>query len=94
MNKESVFNTVTMAKMHAKQGYLKKAAKIYQYLLEQDSGSKDINDALAEIERKKIENGHDMKTGTKSDNLASLFDEWFELIFKYKKYKKLKNLPD
>ncbi len=41
MNKESVFNTVAMAKIHAKQGYLDQAAEIYRYLLKQEPDRQD-----------------------------------------------------
>jgi len=83
MAEETLFYTMTMAKLYADQGHLAKAGKIYKYLLKQEPGRQDIIDALAEIGKKNAD---------LDENLSVLFSKWFDLIFTYNKLIKLKTL--
>ena len=73
--KDDVFYTRTMAKVYADQGNLSKAAEIYRYLKECEPESRDLMDALSDIER---------KLNKKSpDDLIKLFTRWIDLLLKY-----------
>ena len=84
MIKDDIFNTKTMAKVHAEQGNLGKAAEIYKYLLEQEPGRQDLIDALSEIEKKDFNKNR--------ENLSRLLSEWINLLLKYNGMQKLKKL--
>ena len=87
MNNDKVFYTKTMAKVHADQGNLEKAAEIYKYLIKKDPGRQDLMDALADIEKKRFEKD--------PSGLGDLFSTWIDLLFvqeQVRKLKKLKNL--
>ena len=63
MNPDDVFYTRTMAKVLKDQGNFRKAAKIYNYLLEREPGNPDLLDALSEIETQLIVKGSDDLVG-------------------------------
>jgi len=52
MSKEIGVYTETMAKVYAVQGHWGKAAEIYRHLLSETPTRKDLADALAEAEKK------------------------------------------
>jgi len=81
---DNVFYTRTMAKVHAGQGNLGKAAEIYKYLLKQEPGRQDLIDALSEIENKGFNEDQ--------ENLFMLFSEWIDLLLKYNKLQRLRKL--
>lgn len=85
MTGDEVFYTKTMAKIHADQGNLVKAAEIYKYLLKKAPGRQDLIDALAEIEKKLMERD--------PRDLLPLFGKWVQLSLKYNRIKKIKKLP-
>jgi len=70
-----------MAKVHADQGNLLKAAEIYRYLLECEPERRDLKDALSEIEGKLNEKS--------PDDLIKLFNRWMDLLLKYHNVQKL-----
>lgn len=74
MADDSDFNTVTMAKVFARQGLYDKAAEIYHKLLERDPDRNDLTEALSELEKIKAEKEKELKT-----TLVPLFSEWFDL---------------
>ena len=78
---EFTFYTQTMAKVYADQGNLKKAAKIYKYILKQYPDRIDIQNELFEIEaglkKKKLE------------DLVPLLVKWIDLMLKYDKLQRL-----
>ena len=84
MMEDNVFYTRTMAKVHAGQGNLGKAAEIYQYLLKQEPGRQDLIDALSDIENKGFNKDR--------ENLFMLFSEWADLLLKYNKLQRLRKL--
>jgi len=86
MIKDDVFYTRTMAKVHADQGNLEKAAEIYKYLLECEPGRQDLMDALSEIERKRFEKN--------SDRLESLLGRWVDLLLAHNRMQKLKKFKN
>ena len=84
MTRDEPFYTVTMARVHAQQGNLEEARRIYCYLLEKEPGRPDIVEALEALEA---------RDGQRSmDDLRPLFREWLDLIFRYNKTQKLKKL--
>ena len=87
MTRDTVFYTETMAKVHAGQGNLEKAAEIYRYLLERDPDRQDIKDALSEIEKPRLEKGT-----KKAADLAPLLGKWIDLVIHYNQLQKLKKL--
>ncbi len=89
MNSDTVFYTATMAKVHAKQGNLRKAAEIYRYLIKQEPGRLDIRRALVELE-KQIQRQHKTDLG----DLSRLIGRWIELAFSYNRLRKLKNIQN
>jgi tetratricopeptide (TPR) repeat protein len=74
MDEVSDLNTVTMAKIYARQGLYDNAAEIYNKLLEQDPGRHDISDALLELEKMKSASDKELKK-----SLVPLFSKWFDL---------------
>ena len=84
MTRDKPFYTVTMARVHALQGNLAEARKIYRYLLEKAPGRPDLVAALKTLEA---------RDGKRTmDDLRPLFREWLDLIFRYNKKQKLKKL--
>lgn len=84
MNQDETFYTVTMARVHAQQGNLEEARRIYRYLLDKEPGRKDLVAALEAL-------GTQEQT-QEIDTLLPLFREWLDLIFRYNKMKKLKKI--
>jgi hypothetical protein len=71
-----------MADLYAKQGYLRKAAQIYSYLIEKDPHRQDLRLALEKIERQ-IET----QVAPSRKELGLLLREWKNLISRHKKMK-------
>ena len=87
MEKETDFYTATMAKVYTEQGHWDKAAEIYRHLLAQEPERDDYLEALAEVEKKA------MQQRQKSlEDLDGLFHQWFDLMLKYKNLLKLRSL--
>jgi len=84
MTQDETFYTVTMARVHAQQGNLEEARRIYRHLLEKEPGRKDLVAALEALGTQAPSAGR--------DTLLPLFREWLDLIFRYNKLKKLKKL--
>jgi len=86
LNPDDVFYTRTMAKVLKDQGNFRKAAKIYNYLLEREPGNPDLLDALSEIETQLIVKG--------SDDLVGLLSRWIDLLLTHNNLQKLKKLKN
>jgi len=84
LNKDDVFYTKTMAKVYADQGKLEKAAEIYQYLLAKEPGRQDLIDALAEIDKKRLEKD--------PERLGDLLSIWLDLLLRHSRLQQLKKL--
>ncbi len=69
--------TATMAKLYADQGYLRKSAEIYRYLIKQQPHRNDFKAALAEVERQMNER----KAPTLKDT-ELLLREWITMLKK------------
>ncbi len=76
MKSDEIFYTKTMAKIHADQRHFSKAAEIYQYLLEKDPERQDIIEALADLERLKLQK--------KIEDLVPLIETWTKLALKHR----------
>ncbi len=87
MEKETDFYTATMAKVYADQGYWDKAAEIYRHLLKFEPERSDYLEALAEAQKKIISSGKKAL-----EDLAPLFQQWFDMMLKYKNLQKLRKL--
>ena len=87
MADDSDLNTVTMAKIFARQGLYDKAAGIYHKLLEQDPDRNDLIEALLELEKIRSEKEKDLKR-----SLVPLFSEWFDLALSNNRIELLKKL--
>ena len=87
MENDTDFYTATMAKVYADQGHWDKTAEIYGYLLKQEPERDDYLEALAEAKRQIQRSGK-----MEADDLAPLFHQWFDLMFKYKNLQKLRRL--
>ena len=85
--KDRDFYTPTMAKIYIQQGYLGKAAEIYEYLLKQDPANETYQHALSEIEKQRPDNVRQNRT-----QLAVLFRQWIDLELKYQRLQKLRKL--
>lgn len=79
MNKPSYPYTRTLARLYADQGYHDKAIEIYQYLIQKFPGRKDILDDFSAIKIRTQQ----VKT-TNEPKLALRFQEWLDLLTKYK----------
>jgi hypothetical protein len=75
-----------MAKVLKDQGNFRKAAKIYNYLLEREPGNPDLLDALSEIETQLIVKG--------SDDLVGLLSRWIDLLLTHNNLQKLKKFKN
>jgi len=84
MTQDDTFYTVTMARVHAQQGNLEEARRIYRHLLDKEPERKDLAAALEAL--------GDREEGQEIDALLPLFREWLDLIFRYNRMKKLKKL--
>jgi pentatricopeptide repeat protein len=84
MNRDQPFNTVTMARVHAQQGNLEEAERVYRYLLEKEPGRPDLVEALEALEARSSHSG--------IEDLLPLFRQWLDLIFRYNQIQKLKKL--
>ena len=84
IDEDKTYYTVTMARVHAQQGNLEEARRVYRYLLEKEPGRPDLVEALEELEARGDDPGR--------ENLLPLFREWLDLIFRYNKTQKLKKL--
>jgi len=73
--------TVTMARILAQQGHYRKAAEIYQYLLQQDPGRTDLVRALEELKR--------LEPELCRPDLADLLAEWIQLLLRYRRLQDL-----
>ena len=87
MTTENEFQTVTMAEIYASQGLYEKAAEVYKYLLKQEPHRQDLALALSEVEKQQFE-----RKGEVDGDLATLFSQWIELIFMYKRLQFLKHI--
>lgn len=87
MEKETDFYTGTMAKVYAGQGLWDKAAEIYRHLLRMEPGRRDYLEALAEAERML-----NTTVNRQVEDLAPLFQQWIDLMLKYKNLQKLRRL--
>ncbi len=67
--------TATMAKIYADQGYLRKAAQIYRYLLAQNPDQDGIREALAALEQEMVRCPEPSRK-----ELGLLFKEWVHLL--------------
>jgi hypothetical protein len=76
-----VFYTRTMAKVYADQGNLKKAEKIYKYLLAHEPGQQDLIEALSEIDKRQVDR--------LPDEMVALFNQWIDLLLLYRNLQKL-----
>ena len=69
MTREEPFYTVTMARIHAQQGNLEQARRIYRHLLEKEPGRPDLVQALEAL---------NSGGGTRLEDLAPLLRQWRE----------------
>ncbi len=84
MTENKPFYTVTMARVHAQQGNLEEARRIYRYLIGKTSGRPDLVEALEALE--------DRDGQRTMDDLRPLLREWLDLIFRYNKRQKIRKL--
>ena len=89
MNLENDIYTETMAKVYADQKHWAKVVRIYKHLLAGEPQRMDYKRALAEAETQLAE-----IRPKNADRLVPLFREWIELLFRYEKLQKLKQLKN
>lgn len=87
MAQDTEIRTATMAKIYTAQGHYDKAAEIYRDLLRQDPGQCDLAQALAEVEKRRLEKRSDSRK-----NLAPLFSRWVKLLLRYKQIQHLEKI--
>jgi hypothetical protein len=87
MTDDRQHDTLTMARLLSEQGHWQRAAEICRHLLQAQPGREDVAEALAEAERRFRENSP--KT---AEELVPLFQEWIDLLFKYKRLRQLHRL--
>jgi hypothetical protein len=87
MEKETDFYTGTMAKVYSGQGHWEKDAEIYRHLLKLEPERTDYLEALAEAERML-----NTTVNRQVEDLAPLFQQWIDLMLKYKNLQKLRRL--
>ena len=73
-SEDRLFYTVTMARIHADQGNLGKAAEIYAHLLRRDPQRDDLAEELAEVE--------DALREKDPYDLAGPISQWVELMLR------------
>jgi len=76
------FFTATMAKLYADQGYLRKAAQIYRYLVQQAPEREDLQRDLAALEEKIRQQTH-----PSNKELGLLMRDWADLVRKQQESK-------
>lgn len=67
--------TATMAKVFADQGYFRKAAEIYRYLVNQAPQREDLREALAAVERHLAQN----PAPTRKE-VELMLQEWVDML--------------
>lgn len=67
--------TLTMARLYAEQGYLRKAVELYSHLIEQQPERSDLRDALAQVQRQIKQQPVPSKK-----ELTLMFREWIDLM--------------
>ena len=77
------FFSVTMARLYADQGYLRKAARVYRYLLQEAPDRMDLRRELAVVEE---EIG--FQTHPSKKELGLLIRDWAALIRKQRQLKR------
>jgi hypothetical protein len=87
MTDDRQHDTLTMARLLSEQGHWQRAAEICRHLLQTQPGRGDVAEALAEAERRARESSP--KTAAQ---LVPLFQEWIDLLFKYKRLRQLRRL--
>ena len=78
MTRLSEYDTPTMAKIFADQGYLRKAAEIYRRLVIRYPHRRDLFDALAEVEGRLAG-----QKGPSRKEVGLLLREWRDLMLRY-----------
>lgn len=68
-----------MAKLYADQGHYEKAIEIYKHLMNEFPDREDILDDFSELKVKM-----QRRSASKEPELAFLFQQWFELLKKYR----------
>ncbi len=101
MTKHSEFFTATMAKVYASQGYLEKAANIYNYILEKAPHREDLKVAMQElkdrIKKVQVKEDGEIKTSVKQEDesgLTDLFEEWIVLLLRHDNILKLQKIHE
>ncbi len=89
------FNTLTMAKLYADQGYYVEAADVYRFLLKQSPGDKELEKALADVEAQ-IEPPEPQPFGAVENeqfeekaNLEKLFEQFSDWLIRYRRVRDL-----
>jgi hypothetical protein len=67
--------TAALARLYAGQGYLRKAAEIYRYLINLEPDHSELREALADMERRIAQS----PSPTRKD-IELLMREWIELV--------------
>jgi hypothetical protein len=89
MRSANPYETATMAKVFASQGYLRQAARIYRCLLERNPQREDLADELATVEHRIA-----AQKGPSRGELGLLIREWADLIRARKKHSPKLNKGD
>ncbi len=84
MSAKPVF-TATMAKLFADQGYLRKAAEIYRYLVNQAPERKDLREALEAVERHLAQ----YPAPTRKD-VDLMLREWMDMLQTLKRQRRMR----
>ena len=87
MTDDRQHETLTMARLLSEQGHWQRAAEICRHLLQAQPGREDVAEVLAEAERRAQESSP--KT---TADLVPLFQEWIDLLFKYKRLRQLRTI--
>lgn len=87
MTDDRQHDTLTMARLLSAQGHWQRAAEICRHLLQTHPGREDVAEVLAEAERRA--RASSPKTVAE---LVPLFQEWIDLLFKYKRLQQLRRL--
>ncbi len=86
MTADQPFYTVTMARVHADQGNVEEARRVYRYLLEKEPGRPDLVAALEALPAR--------GRGAQIEDLQPLFRQWLDLVMRYNRVKKLNKLKE
>jgi hypothetical protein len=78
--------TVTMARIYAQQGHIRRAVEIYRYLVEAHPDRNDLREELTELETRMVAG-----EGTQK-NLEKLLVEWVRLLSAYRQLQILKEI--